>query len=190
VPLDVLEEVLRRAGAYPDDMERTLALADRAIHDDPVRRIFIHLDAMSPPARFGRYGRRLVPVFNYFQVALVLFSDGILGSGAVIRVAREMVEKYGYQLGALANSLQDLVRRGSLRRVALPALAEAVLAAGDLTMPFGPAHKIIASFSERLRGLRSGPEVEPRAEEPIDYLAAIEEDLSAHRARTNRGGGD
>src|SRR4029450_9092345 len=34
---------------------------------DPVRRIFIHLDRLTPPAYFARYGPRVVPVFNYFR---------------------------------------------------------------------------------------------------------------------------
>jgi hypothetical protein len=188
VGVDLLEEVLRRAGVYPDDLQRTLDLTAAIVKDDPVRRIYIHLDGRSPPARFNRYGRRVVPIYNYFQGALVLFSDGVLGSGSVVRVAHEMVERYGYQLGELANSLQDLVRRGYLRRMVLPALAEAVLTAGDLTLPFGPAHKILASFAERMRGV-GAREGEPAADRPIDYLSALAEDVHAGRAEGKRARG-
>jgi hypothetical protein len=180
VGLDVLQEVLRRAGVYRDDLDRTLGLMADLPCDDPVRRIYIHLDGRSPPARFDRYGRRVVPIFNYFQAALVLFSDGVLASASVIRVAHEMVDRYGYQVGQLANSLQDLVRRGFLRRMVLPALAEAVLTAGDLTVPFGPAHKIVASFADRMRGL-GARDRDAAAEGPIDYLSALEEDVRASR---------
>src|SRR5207302_1177953 len=76
-----------------------------------------------------------------------------------------------------------LVRRGHLRRVAIPALAEAVLATGDLTMPFGPAHKVIASFADRLRGLGASRDPEPAPDEAIDYLSALEEDVSAKKKR-------
>jgi hypothetical protein len=183
VGLDLLEEVLRRAGAYPDDVARALGLARGMAADNPVRRIFIHLDKHSPPARFERYGPRLAPIANYFQAALILFSDGVLSSGAVLRVAREMVESHGYDLGALANSFQDVVRRGFLRFVALPALAEAVLTAGDLTVPFGPAHKIVQSFTDRLRGLAGPREREMAPQAPIDYLRALEEDVGRARAR-------
>lgn len=181
VSLELIEEVLRRAGAYDDVIARTMSLAEKVRADDPVKRIFIHLDGRSPPARFERYGRRVVPVYNYFQVAVVLFADGVLGSGAVTRVAREMVEKYGYQVGELANSLQDLVRRGLLRRMVLPTIAEAVLAAGDVTLPFLPARSIIATFADRIRALGNPREGEPGPDSPIDYLHALEEDVVAHR---------
>jgi hypothetical protein len=183
VGLDLLEEVLARAGAYPDDCARTLELAQKMTTDNPVRRIFIHLDKHSPPARFERYSRRVAPIANYFQAALVLFSDGVLGSAAVLRVAREMIEGHGYDLGALANSFQDVVRRGFLRYVALPALAEAVLTAGDLTVPFGPAHKVVQSFADRVRGLAGPREGAPAAQAPIDYLRALEEDVRRPRRR-------
>ena len=183
VSADLVEEVLRRAGAYPDAIGRTVALARAVRTHDAVRRIFIHLDGRSPPARFSRYGTRVVPIYNYFQVAVVLFADGVLGSGALTRVAKEMVDQYGYELGELANSLQDLVRRGYLRRVALPALAEAVLATGDLSMLFGPMHQVVQSFAEKIRALGAPKEDGPSADGPIDYLAALEDDVQAHRLR-------
>jgi hypothetical protein len=181
VGIDVVTAVLERAGAYPDAIEKTLALANSVRADDPVRRIFIHLDGRSPPARFERYGRRVVPIYNYFQVAVVLFADGVLRSGAVTRVAKEMVDAYGYQLGELANSLQDLVRRGYLRKVALPALAEALLATGDISLPFGPVHKVIESFANRIRALGTQHDAEPSHDAPIDYLSALEDDRAHHR---------
>ena len=185
VDVALVKKVLEGAGAYPDVIERTLELASKVRADDPVRRIFIHLDGRSPPARFERYGRRVVPIYNYFQVAVVLFADGVLGSGAVTRVAREMVEKYGYQVGELANSLQDLVRRGFLRRMVLPAIAEAVLATGDVafpSLPFFPAQRIIATFAERIRALGTPKEGEPGPDSPIDYLHALDEDVVSRRA--------
>jgi hypothetical protein len=178
---ELVGEVLERVGAYPDDAARTLDLAARIPRDNPVRRIFIHLDKRSPPARFVRYGRRVVPIFNYFQVAVLLFADGILSPAAVLRVGKEMVDNYGFHLAELANSLQDLVRRGFLRPLVLTGLAEALLTAGDLTLPFAPAHKIVQSFADRVRSLGSGAEREPPADGPIDYLDALQTDVEAHR---------
>ena len=72
-------------------------LARRSRRADPVRRIFIHLDRLTPPAYFARYGPRVVPVFNYFQAALVLLADGHLAPAQVARVAVEMVQTAGPQ---------------------------------------------------------------------------------------------
>src|SRR6185295_17156186 len=114
----LLAELLRLARVYPDDAARTLALNDALDQGhgrvDAVDRIFIRLDRRSPTARFDRYGRRLVPVYNYFQAALVLLEDRLLDGDAVLRVALEMADQFEYSLDALRNSLEDLLRRGRL----------------------------------------------------------------------------
>ena len=66
----------------------------------------------TPPAAFARYGPRVVPVFNYFQAALVLMADGELTAPQVLRVALELVQTAGFNLLMLSNSFQDLLRRG------------------------------------------------------------------------------
>ena len=107
-----LARVLEAARAYEDQAERTLALAERVRRGDAVRRIIIHLDRRSPTAGFRQFGPRLVPIFNYFQAALVLFEDRVLSSQQVLFVAREMLTSPEHTVPTLANSLQDLLRRG------------------------------------------------------------------------------
>ncbi len=102
-----------------------------AIHDSlsdvilgqRVRRILIHLDKRTPPERLSAYGPRLVPVFNYFQAAAVLWSDGTLDARAVADVAGELAASAGYGPAALAQGLEDLVRRGALGAAAASELA-------------------------------------------------------------------
>ena len=73
----------RRPQVYPDDRDAHRRRRGRPIPPaDPVRRIFIHLDRLTPPAHFARYGPRVVPIFNYFQAALVLMADGHLTRAA------------------------------------------------------------------------------------------------------------
>ncbi|MCA9580102.1 MAG: hypothetical protein KC668_31955, partial [Myxococcales bacterium] len=80
VPIGDLERILGAARAYPDEIARTLDAARRAAKGPVVGRIVIHLDRRSPTMPFRRYGSRLVPVFNYFQAALVLYADGVLSA--------------------------------------------------------------------------------------------------------------
>src|SRR5215475_7101196 len=95
----LLEEVLYRANVYEDDAQRAVTLADALpAAGAAVGRIFINLDRKSPVARFERYGARVVPVFNYFQAALVLCEDGQLTAPSVVRVALEMVDRFGYSM--------------------------------------------------------------------------------------------
>jgi hypothetical protein len=71
-----LGRVLEAARAYDDQRARTLALASRLVRaPGSVRRILIHLDRRSPLSSFWRYGARVVPIYNYFQAALVLYAD-------------------------------------------------------------------------------------------------------------------
>ncbi len=207
-----LEEILQRAGTYPDDAARTVALfesvyartqetlatlplgmaADSPFRDQIVGRIFIHLDRRSPPRRFDRYGARLVPIYNYFQAALVLHEDGRLAADAVVRVAVEMVDRHAYSLEALRNSLQDLLRRGRLSVETVRTLGVAI-AEGQGEADLLPALGSLPSTRDLLRSLaRSLRDLGPSAgavpaglagiDAPaIDYLKALEEDLPRKR---------
>jgi hypothetical protein len=183
---ELLTEILERAGVYEDDAKRAVSLAEALPQAEAVVRIFIHLDRKSPTSRFDRYGARLVPIYNYFQAAMVLFQDGQLDARSVVRVALEMVDRFGYTVDALRNSLQDLLRRARLERSTAEALA------GQLTEHDIPslgalptARELLLSFGARVRQLGDQPASHPPAKGAIDYLAALEVDLprKGHRPR-------
>jgi hypothetical protein len=174
----LLEEILERAGTYDDDAQRAVTLADALPAGEAVARIFIHLDRRSPTSRFDRYGHRLVPIFNYFQAAMVMFEDEQLSAPAVVRVALEMVDRYGYTIDALRNSLQDLLRRGRLRRATARTLADQLT--DDKIPQLGAlptARELLISFADRVRQLGDVPSMSIPLDQPIDYLAALEADL-------------
>lgn len=192
VAKDLLERILTEAGVYPDDAARAVSLAAALPRADAVERIFIHLDRRSPPSRFDRYGLRLVPVYNYFQVALVLYQDRRLSAAAVVRVAVEMVDKHGYSIEVLRNSLHDLLRRWRLRSDAVQALGAAI-AEGEGEQDLLPALGALPGTRDLLRSLARGlrdlgpleaPPPPPSLDEaPIDYLQALEVDLPRKRKR-------
>ena len=177
-----LEEILARARVYPDDAARTLALAE-SIPEAPsaVGRIFIRLDRFSPTARFDRYGPRLVPVYNYFQAALVLLEDGLLDEDAVRRVTLEMVDHFGYSLDALRNSLQDLLRRARLSRETPLRLADRLEQGSEPLGSLPSAREVLSRFASRIRSLArtdEGSPIEPPAKAGmIDYVKAFSEDV-------------
>jgi hypothetical protein len=174
----LLEEILAGANVYPDAAERTLALAQAIPRADALNRIFIHLDRLSPTARFDRYGGRLVPIFNYFQAALVLYEDGDLSAHSVVQVVVEMIDGYHYTLDALRNSLQDLIRRGRLSRQTPSRLGAEI---GKERFPqlgaLPNTREILDAFASRVDELgNTRPHAHPSLD-PIDYLAAMEVDL-------------
>ena len=187
-----LERVLIASRAYDDDALRCLELARAVQHGDAVRRIFIHLDRRSPPMGFRRYGPRLVPVFNYFQAALVLYEDRVLSARQVIFVALEMLDSGQYELGTLATSVQDIIRRGRVARDTVLALAsEASEAAtsgalsGRTDLP--PFERIADSFRERVRELGGTLPVAVDPLEPLDYVRLVDEEHEHRRSRRKQG---
>lgn len=188
-----LARILEAARAYPDEIERTLAAASRAPRGPVVKRIIIHLDRRSPPVGFRRFGARLVPVFNYFQAALVLYADGVLTARQLVFIGFEMLDSGQYELGTLANSLQDLVRRGRLTVPHAQRLAEELARdAKDGALPtrpdLPPYDAVSRAFADRLRQVRGAPvETFPAEPELLDYVDLVDEEHEQRRHRRKRG---
>jgi hypothetical protein len=184
-----LTRILEAARAYDDEIERTLALAESVRRADSVQRILIHLDRRSPPAAFTHFGPRLVPIYNYFQAALLLYADKVLSARQVLFVAIEMLESEEYELGSLANSLQDLLMRGRLdfevaTQLALDAreaAASGALAERDDLPPFD---EIAWSFAERVRNLGGSSPLEWPEDNPhLDYVQLVDEEHHKRRKK-------
>jgi hypothetical protein len=178
---DELPRILAAARAYDDEIAETMALARRVQRTQAVRRILIHLDQRSPTARFTKFGRRLVPIYNYFQAALVLYGDQLLDSNQVLFVARDMLASEEYSLATLANSLQDLIRRGRLVDGAAQALCLELseIAAGAAAPPDGQptADEIAWAFAERIRNLGGAPPIEwPDRSPDLDYVKLVDQE--------------
>lgn len=177
----VVYRVLESAEVYPDDIERIMEQWKAIPPADPVRRIFIMLDRLTPPAAFSRYGPRVVPIFNYFQAALVLMGDKHLTATQVLKVMIELVQTAGYNLLTLSNSFQDLLRRGLPLGDVAQALVEALQGPGAMLQVVRPVPDIIAAFSKRVASLGAQP-APPRARD-IDYLSLLDD----ARPRTHKG---
>ncbi|HEY0253557.1 MAG TPA: hypothetical protein VGC41_18620, partial [Kofleriaceae bacterium] len=178
--------------AYDDDALRILDLARRVPKHDAVNRLFIHLDRRSAPVGFRHYGPRLVPVYNYFQAAMVLYADHVLSARQVIFVALEMLDSKQYELGHLATSVQDIIRRGRIsRETALQLTAEASDAAhsgalsGRNDLP--PFERIAQAFRERVRELGPVDPVQSEELAPLDYVRLVDEEHEHRRNRRRHG---
>jgi hypothetical protein len=169
----VVHQVLESAEVYPDDIARVLAVWKRIEPADPVRRIFINLDRLTPPAFFARYGPRVVPIFNYFQAALVLLGDKHLTGPQALKVTAELIQSAGYNLLTLSNSFQDLIRRGLPLRNVGEALVEALQGPAAMLQVVRPIPDILAAFSKRLASLGAQPPA-PRHRE-VDYLSLLDD---------------
>ncbi|MFT3691744.1 MAG: hypothetical protein QM831_01300 [Kofleriaceae bacterium] len=193
VSMTDLERVLTASRAYDDDAQRCIDLARDVPKGEAIRRMFIHLDRRSPPSGFRRFGPRLVPVYNYFQAALVLYEDKVLSARQVIFVALEMIDSKQYELGHLATSVQDIVRRGRIsRESALRLTEEASQAAtsgalsGRTDLP--PFEQIAEAFRARVRELGGiTPHQVDFDDAPIDYVRLVDEEHEHRRSRRKHG---
>lgn len=125
VDLELLRRILVAAEVYASSIEEIMGLAEELEAASTVERIFINLDRRSPPGRFWPFGRRVVPIVNYYQAALVLYADDVLEAESLRRVAEGMVERHGYGVVELSNSFQDLMRRRHLDVEVIERLDEA-----------------------------------------------------------------
>ncbi len=117
-----VSRIMEIAGAYPDHIERALAAIAELPTGDAVDNIFIHLERNSPPSRFAALGPRLVPVFSWWQAALVLHGQGRMSG--VTSVTEEVIATEGLDDWSFASLAQDIVRRGHLRPEVIAGIAD------------------------------------------------------------------
>jgi hypothetical protein len=130
-----LAQLMTFGGAYPeaiDAAQRALARVGRA---DAVEDVFIHLDRGTPPDRFARLGPKVIPIFSWFQAALVLFSRGRIDADGAVEVARACMADDRLGDAAMAGLTQDIVRR----RHASPADAARLFETAPSLDPLRPA---------------------------------------------------
>jgi hypothetical protein len=183
----VLRRCLEAARAYPDELERALALYQQIPRDrDTVQRVLIHLDRRSPTARFAHFGRRLVPIFNYLQAALLLYQDRVLDHQQVLFVADDMLASDEFEIDTLANSLQDLLRRGRLAAETVEKLCLELSRAASGSANTERAEEVegIAwAFAESRRQLGGAPPLEwPEDNARLDYVELIDAEYKRRRS--------
>ena len=120
--------VMEAAGAYPTAISETLEAFDRLPTANAVERIFIRLERRRPPGVFAPLGPRCVPVYSWWQAALVLHGAGHIDGAAAGRVMEEVAAGRGRGPWQMASLTQDIVRRGHVAAEAL----DSVVAAGPL----------------------------------------------------------
>jgi hypothetical protein len=166
---DQLSDVLRLSGLYRSETQNILqrAAAVEPVPRGTVQRIFIHLDRRTPPGQFADFGARVVPIFNYFQAALILFGSSLLPVSSLLAVVDAM-RGDSYTPVSLANSLQDVLRRGFVTLATVRRLeAEIALAAarsGESVSDF------VVAFRDVIGGLETPERGEPPWLESIDFV--------------------
>lgn len=184
VEVATLLEILRRAHVHPEDAADLVRMASKVPRADPVRKIFIHLDRISPSLAFDSFGPRVCPFYNYFQPALVLLDSGLLDVEAVLRVAEELVVDHGFDADALAASHAELATRGQVGDRVVAAFEAARPTLEPRRFP-GAGDALVEAAARIAAHSTSSPRVAPEA---IDYVGLFDRDrmrAAAGKARAS-----
>lgn len=178
-----LRALLEGTGAYDDEVADILRALAQLPRVDPVRRVFIHLDTRSPPARYRAYQGRVTATFNAFQIALSLAADGLADDAVVRAVADDLVDAHRVDGLGLAGSLEDAARRGvcdgaTARHVAAEVLPRS--AAASVGFGVDLADQVVRRLSDRDNPSQREPE-------PLPYEALfVAEENFAHARKLAR----
>ena len=177
-----LMAVLERARVDGRDVPEIVRLAARLPRRDATRRIFIHLDRISPPGVFAELGRRVCAFHNYFQPALVLLEDGAIDAAAAWRVGADIVVGHRFNPEALFASFLDMVQRGYVGKRAAEGLLAALddSAVGSLGRALPQLRSVATQIEERLGDL--GDPLAAGALEAIDYVGLFSREKARARA--------
>lgn len=83
---------------------------------DPVSKIYINLASDTDPDYYMKFGRRMLPTFNTFQVAMDLFQDGRITSKTLMGIAHVLISGYSFSREEILWSLEDFIQRFVLKK--------------------------------------------------------------------------
>jgi hypothetical protein len=123
-----VSRIMEAAGAYAGAIAATVEAIDHLSTAEAVERIFIRLEKRRPPALFDALGSRCVPIYSWWQAALVLHGAGHIDGIAAGEVMQDVARGRGRGPWQMAALTQDIVRRGHVAATAL----DSVRAASEL----------------------------------------------------------
>ncbi|MBX3023203.1 MAG: hypothetical protein KF799_16130 [Bdellovibrionales bacterium] len=163
--------ILRHFKVIGQQVDSILRLLEDIPKQDPVEKIYINLAADTDADYYLKFGRRILPTYNTFQLALDLYQDRRLSPAQVVNVALDLVQNYGFGVEELENSIDELVRRPVLAdktvESILPTLQENRLIRSSFAFSV-PPKAAISSDGPRVFELEGV--TEPWVQEHVDYL--------------------
>ena len=117
-------KILKYYRVFPEDMRHILNLVGQIPKNNPVQRVYIHLERYSDPKKFEKFGSSLVTSYNFFQAALHLYYEQLISMDALERVARDLLENYYFTAKRIAWSIEDVAMRGLVPHKILSEICE------------------------------------------------------------------
>ncbi len=106
-----LTALLDDLGVSSAQIDEILRLQSLIVVQDPVEKIYINLATDTDPEYYLKYGRRTLPTYNSFQVALDLVQDQRLSLEELGVIASGLMEVYKFTSDQLVYAFEELIRR-------------------------------------------------------------------------------
>lgn len=114
VSISELRFTLEKLGVSQDQILKILDFQSEVPDTDPVEKIYINLATDTDPDYYLKFGRRTLPTYNTFQVALDLLQDQRLALEDLYTITQEMVSNYNFTSEELVGFFDELIRRNVL----------------------------------------------------------------------------
>jgi hypothetical protein len=164
-------QILKHFKVVGHQVDTILLLLEDIPKQDPVEKIYINLAADTDSEYYLKFGRRILPTYNAFQLSLDLFQDQRLSSAQVLKVAMDLCQNYNFGVDELERSLDELIRRPVIAdktlESILPILQQNRLIRSDFKPSVAPK-PIVSSVGHRIFELDGV--TEPWVLDHIDYM--------------------
>lgn len=111
-----LMSLLESLNVMPSQVKMILDLKLKISKFDPVHKIYINLATDTDPDYYTKFGRRTIPTYNTFQVALDLFQDKRISAQTLTGIAQVLISGYAFSREEILWSLEDLIQRNILNQ--------------------------------------------------------------------------
>ncbi len=145
--------ILKYFKVIGQQVDTILRLLEDVPKQDPVEKIYINLAADTDADYYLKFGRRILPTYNTFQLALDLYQDQRLSAPQVVKVALDLVQIFNFGVEELEKSLDELIRRPILADKTfdsiLPVLQQQRLIRAGFTPSLAPK-SVVTSVGRRV----------------------------------------
>lgn len=166
-----IRAILKNFRVVGHQVDTIFELQKKVPEQDPVEKIYINLAEDTDAEYYVKFGRRTLPTYNSFQTSLDLFQDKRLKVDQVIRVAKDMINNFGFTRDELEKGLDDLVRRQVIGEPTVEEILPALKEKGLFHETFEPSlapKQVVSQVGNRVFELEGS--FEPWVPERIDYL--------------------
>lgn len=163
IPEAELRSILEGLNVLPIQIDAIIESQSQIPVHDPVFKIYINLISDTDPDYYSKFGRRVVPTYNSFQIALNLFQDRRIEVATLKNIALDLLTNYAFSVDELLWSLEDFIQRGFLKSESVDNVIKTLKDANVLPGHFSLGEKTIKS-------LMSGESQLEWVPSKIDYL--------------------